>query len=454
MLPPGFRFGVATAGFQVEGGYNGPGEPANNWSWWEAEGRVEPSGIALDFWNQFARALDKAQELTCDAFRLSIEWARCEPLDGQVDEAAIDRYNAILDAVHDRGMQPLVTLHHFTHPAWLSVDFWLRPDSPERFRQWVELAVDRFSGRCRHWITVNEPNILAVQSYVLGRFPPGRRLDTARAIRALDNLLAAHVLAYEAIHQRQPQAVAGATTFALSLYELDRLLVDLLLARSRGIGRYDLKPWLAGRRAEFYDGLRGAGGAGERALRRWTKGAVPLEQAFPRTVAAVYDSPCERTLDVVPIDFSDPVASHRIRRLPEPKPWDDPPSPDGLRRGLASHAEHGLDLWVAGNGMCNAVERGISRPRQDGWARPAYLKANLAAVADAADAGHPVCGYYHRTLADDYEWGTYTPRFGVYGIDRERGVRWLDRDSMGQDSAAAFRRIVAGMREGDRSVLR
>src|SRR5512142_2390753 len=99
-LPPGFRFGVATARFQIEGGYNGPGEPSNNWSWWEAEGRVEPSGIALDFWNTYEQHLDRAVAAGCDAFRMSIEWARCEPFDGEPDDEAMDRYCRILDACH------------------------------------------------------------------------------------------------------------------------------------------------------------------------------------------------------------------------------------------------------------------------------------------------------------------------------------------------------------------
>ncbi|HEX2924116.1 MAG TPA: family 1 glycosylhydrolase, partial [Chloroflexota bacterium] len=121
-LPEGFRFGVATAGFQVEGGYNGPREPRNNWYWWEKAGRVEPSGIALDFWNRYEAQLDLAKDVGCDSFRLSVEWARCEPSKGKIDKAAFKRYSAILKASHDRGMEPLVTLHHFTHPEWLGMD--------------------------------------------------------------------------------------------------------------------------------------------------------------------------------------------------------------------------------------------------------------------------------------------------------------------------------------------
>src|ERR1019366_10736847 len=87
ILPDGFLFGVATAGFQIEGGFNGPGEPANNWLRWEGGGRIEPSGIACDFWLQPEQALDRAAGLGGTAFRLSAEWPRLEPEDGQFDEA-------------------------------------------------------------------------------------------------------------------------------------------------------------------------------------------------------------------------------------------------------------------------------------------------------------------------------------------------------------------------------
>jgi beta-glucosidase/6-phospho-beta-glucosidase/beta-galactosidase len=465
-LPAGFRFGVATAGFQVEGGYNGPGEPANNWSWWEAEGKVDPSGIALDFWNQFDRHLDRAVAAGCDGFRMSIEWARCQPRDGEVDEVAMDRYCAILDAIHDRGMQPLVSLHHFTHPAWLGVDFWLRPEAPERFAQWVALAADRFSGRCGHWVTLNEPNVWSVQSYLTGAFPPGHLLNVGETVRSLDALLTAHVKAYEIIHARQSQAVVATNTFALSIYELDRMLVDILLARSRGVKRADLGAWLAERKAQFVSSLGPiSAGLAERALRRWAARAVPLDRAFPRTVDAVYDSPCERTLDVSQVDFYDPIAGHHVQlpgtrtaggRVWEPaRPlWDDPPSPSLFRQWLASTAELGLEVWVVENGLCNRVRRGVAYPRADGWDRPRYLKAHLAQLVDTVDSGLPVTGYYHWTLADNYEWGSYEPRFGLYGVDRERGIRWSDHDSMGGDAVATYRRLIDGLRAGDRSVVR
>src|SRR5688572_12363988 len=197
-----FRFGVATAGFQVEGGYNRPGQPANNWAAWEQSGRVEPSGTALRFWDDYEQQLDRVASLGCDAFRLSVEWARCEPAPGEIDGDAFDRYAAILDACAERGLEPVVTLHHFTHPQWLGADLWLGPQSPERFAEWVATAVDRLGSRCRTWVTLNEINVLALQTYFTGMFPPGRRLDVSATIRSMDHLLTAHVLAYAEITRR------------------------------------------------------------------------------------------------------------------------------------------------------------------------------------------------------------------------------------------------------------
>ena len=85
-----------------------------------------------------------------------------------------------------------------------------------------------------------------------------------------------------------------------------------------------------------------------------------------------------------------------------------------------------------------------------------FLRENVAAVVAAVDAGVPVTGYWHWSLVDNYEWGSYEPRFGLHGVDRSRGPRggtWLETDAMGRDAAGAYRRLIAGLRSGDRSVL-
>ena len=264
-LPDDFLFGVATAGFQVEGGYNGPGEPANNWARWEAGGRIEPSGNACDFWLRPEEALDRAAAWGANAFRLSVEWARLEPDEG--DYRRRPRSTAtceILDACHERGMEPIVTLHHFTHPAWLGEEFWLDADSPDRFAAHVGRMVPALADRCRKWITINEPNIVALMGWVEGAYPPGRSRAFAEAFTVLDHLLAAHVLAHRAIHRVQPDARGHRQhQFVVDLRARPTAAPTCSLRRSAGVGRDDLDAWIDERRALHDERCpaRGTGGA-------------------------------------------------------------------------------------------------------------------------------------------------------------------------------------------------
>ena len=482
-FPDTFLFGVATAGFPVEGGFNGPGQPDNNWGSWELVGRVEPSGNAVGFWERPDEALDRAAALGCNSFRLGIEWARVLPEPSGPDRAALARYVAIVDGCLARGLEPVVTLHHFTHPAWLGVDFWLRPDAPRWFRQWAGIVADQLSGSVRHWVTVNEIDTLAARSWLTGRFPPGRSLAFGDAAMAVDNLTAAHVAGYEVLHRSRPDAVVTTTSSTIGLYEHDQMVTDLLLAPGAGVSREDLDTWIADRRSD-HDAARAPVGGVERMLRRLSAARAPYGRAGARgpgirerrprlphkAVDAVYASPYPRTLDVLGVDCRGPGPVGHARRsrhrtgdggswMPDRSPWGESPDPAGLARWL--RAQHdlapSLPLWVAGNGMCNRVRNGRSGLRLDGWDRRRYLREHLGAVAEAVDGGVPVAGYWHWSLVDGYEWGTYEPRYGLYGVDRHRGEHgalWMERDALGHDAAGTYRGIIAGLRSGDRSVLR
>jgi len=488
LLGEGFLAGVATSGYQVEGGFNGEGEPHNNWSGWEAVGRVERSGLACDFWRHPDEALDRAAAIGCNAFRLSVEWARLEPRPGEFDQGALERYAEILSLCMARGMAPIVTLHHFTHPWWLGEEFWLRPGSPDVFARHVERVVPALAPYCRHWVTINEPNIVMLMGWIAGACPPGRRMAVSDAYCVLDNLLTAHVLAADAIAAVEPAAEVTVNTSSSSVYEHDRLLLDLLDLRAAGVDPSDADRYVDERRA-VHDAAFPPRHAGEAAIRTFFAAVCPYGASVepgrgrvrsavrrvtrrhaPRRVLDVAaGSARPRALDAVGFDWYDPVASHAVR-VPGRRTsaggwdwsmgralWDVESHPDRLRAWCATEAalRPGLPLWVVENGMATRVHDGCSETRDDGLRRPRYVREHLGAVARAVADGLPVRAYLHWSLVDNYEWGSFEPRFGLFGLERSDrdAVRWMDTDAQGDDAAGEFARVLAGLRAGERSVL-
>ena len=480
---------MATAGYQIEGGYNGDGEPANNWYSWERSGRVERSGVACAFWAHPEEALDRAAAIGCTTFRLSVEWARVEPEPGLFDQAALDRYVEILEMCAARGLQPLVTLHHFTHPAFLGEEFWLRPGSPDRFARHVVRMVPALAPHCRRWVTINEPNIVMLMGWIEGAHPPGRRAAFADAFCVLDNLLTAHVLAADAIRAVQPEAEVTTTTSSSSLYEHDRLLTDLLLLRSVGVPTSDVDRYIDERRA-LHDAAFPPQHAGEFSLRRffaavspygtrrgaaggpvWSRLRSAARRPAPRRVLqAVYASPHPSSLGAIGFDWYDPVASHALQLPGRRDPlgrrdwsagrplWDVPVHPEGLRAWCRTESalHPAMPLWVMENGMATRSAGGHPVARADGWDRPRFLREHLGALVAATEEEAPVTAYLHWSLVDNYEWGSYAPRFGIFGLDRSDpsgAIRWLDTDGAGHDAPGAFTRLVRGVTGGDRSVL-
>jgi len=239
------------------------------------------------------------------AFRLPVDWARCEPVEGRLDEEAFEHYTAVLDEGHARGLLPVVVLHHLGHPRWLGDDFWLRLEAPARFAEWTAAAVTHLEGRCRHWVTVEEPNVTAVRSWLSGTAPPGRILAVGDLVRSLDHLLAAHVVAYGTLHGHRSDAVVATTVAASPLYELGALLGDVLSARAAGVGRDDLPDWLSERRRSWYS-TRARPTAAEATVRGMARSGVPLEQALPRTLDAVWAGPHGRPLDDLAVELPHP----------------------------------------------------------------------------------------------------------------------------------------------------
>jgi len=279
------------------------------------------------------------------------------------------------------------------------------------------------------------------------------------------------VFAYDAIHAERPDAVVTTNNACITVYEYDRMLVDLLLARSHRVERRDLDAWISDRRRRHY-ALQATPGVGEDLLRRAGARLAPMgrradEAGSPPGARRARGQPYERPLDVLGIDWYDrrrpatsacpATAPRRPHACPARQLWDDPPDPGALTRWLGVQHElaPGLPLWVVENGLCNRVRDGRSFGRLDGGTAPLPGR-EPGGCGRRGRRRHTVEGYWHWSLVDNYEWGSYEPRFGLYGVDRHRGPhggRWLDTDAMGRDAAGAYRQLIAGIRSGDRTVL-
>jgi beta-glucosidase len=479
-LPADFLWGVANAAFQVEGGINEPGGPRNNWAAFERGRRVDRAASALDFWNRWPEHLDLAASMALNAFRFSIEWARAQRrpmLD--LDPAAIRRYADVAAGCRARGMEPIVTLHHFTHPAWLGLDPWIEDGWPEAFQRYARRAVEAVNAELetrgvvpvRWWVTVNEPNIFAFSTAFSGAMPRKRTRGVAGFRRMLDRLLVGHVRAYRAIHavhtQRGwPAPNVAFNTYCSTMYAFDGAPFDVGRARDARIARANLGNWLREQRDQHDEPLEGLGARAARAADRVLERILLPDVAatLPRYVREVFDGGEQRGFDFVGLDYYvGPLAEYlrwpgARRDCGRPVPfvaafWETTIRPDGLRRFLLAHhrPEAPLPLLVVENGMATRGSDDGAGGRPDGWTRPSFLRAHVAELLEAARAGAPVAGYVHWTLADNYEWGSYEPSFGIHGVDRGDPAhpRILATDREGLDSAGTYGAIVRALRAGD-----
>ena len=135
---------------------------------------AEPT-VARASWLAKREDADLVASLGLDDYRFSLEWSRIEPADGEFSQAALDHYARVCEGLRERGIDPVVTFHHFTSPRWIAqAGGWAAPGTADRFAAFVERAAARLDGLVTRACTINEPNIVSFCGYALGVFPPGR----------------------------------------------------------------------------------------------------------------------------------------------------------------------------------------------------------------------------------------------------------------------------------------
>lgn len=238
-LPESFWFGVATADHQCEAYV---AEYADIQDLWEETRNLTRRQRATDFWHRYGEDIRLTQGMGCKVFRLSLAWARLEPRPGEYNDEAFAHYRQVLETIRAEGMEPLVTLHHYTWPIHVEQRGGsIAGDFPEIFATYANEVATRLGDLVTYWVTFNEPNQLIFGYFKAGDYhmPPGNPPGTSvkeqmgKIRRLIPNLFEAHSRARSAIKAHHPEAKVGANPFLFGLPPLSRWFVDWQVTRLR-----------------------------------------------------------------------------------------------------------------------------------------------------------------------------------------------------------------------------
>lgn len=383
-FPPGFLWGASTSAHQVEGTNH------NDWTEWEkthadalaqqAESTLKESvpdweaiktqaqdpqnyisGQAADEYNRYSEDFDLAKSLGMNAQRISLEWSRIEPREGEFDQQELDHYKQEIKDLKNRGMEPFVTLWHYTLPTWFADQGgWLNPKSADQFAVYTQTVMQNLGGDVKFWITINEPGVYSSNAYLLGVRPPQHK-NPLNYLLVLRRLGKAHKQAYRAIKSTYPSSQVGIAQDAYSFQ----------------IGNWP-HFWLAKRLARWWANVRFLDG-------------IQKNQDFIGLNYYIN----------VPIGSKTPNNA-QVSDLG----WK--LSPEGMYAALQDMKRYRVPIYITENGLADAEDK----QRSD------YIKAVVAQVYRAIQGGVDVRGYFHWSLIDNFEWEKgFWPRFGLIAVD-------------------------------------
>lgn len=394
-FPTGFLWGAATASHQVEGNTH------NDWSEWEkananrlaraseqsfawnphwSKFRTEAtdpknyiSGTACDHYTRFREDFDILKELNLNAYRFSIEWSRIEPKEGVFDERELNHYRDMVRELRKRGIEPFVTLWHWTLPVWLAEKGGvLARDFPTLFVRYSEQVIKALGNDVKFWITLNEPDVIISAGYLKGQWPPMKQ-SLWLTYRAISKLIQAHRAAYGIIKQLSPKAQVGIAKHNVWFEAANNTRWNRLLK------------WLANILWNFWvlDKISGA------------QDFIGLNHYNHHRIDGWFN----KNENKIQTDFG----------------WEY--YPESLYHVTMELKKYDKPIYITENGIAD----------HDDDLRPRFIEESLTTLHRAIQDGAPVRGYLYWSLLDNFEWDKgYWPKFGLAAVDRttqERTIR-------------------------------
>ncbi len=453
-FPENFLWGTATSSHQIEGAATHGGRA---WSIWDAHahtpGRThnnENADVACDHYNRYKEDVKLMADLGLKAYRFSISWSRIQP-DGQgkPNPEGIRFYNNLIDELLKYGITPWVTLYHWDLPLALHTekDGWLNADIADYFEAYAELCFSNFGDRVKHWITLNEPWVVAILGYAEGVFAPGRRSKEEPYIVA-HNLLRAHgkaVANYRSKYQPSQQGVIGITnncdwreplTDKVSDKEAAQRSLEFFLAWFADpiyFGDYPevMKERVGDRLPEFSE-----------ADRKLIQGSSDFFGLNHYT--GLYASDVEPGNDIQNAVYGNGgIFEDQYVQLTADPDWQLTTMnwailPWGCKKLLEwiSDRYDNPPIYITENGC--ALDDKPEEGKVEDPIRRAYLETYLAACKEAMDGGVDLRGYFVWSFMDNFEWALgYSKRFGITYVDYDT----LER--IPKESALWYKEVIA-----------
>lgn len=391
-FPKEFLWGAATSAHQVEGNNH------NDWTEWEMKnakrlsresGGKYPqenyiSGQACDHYNRYEEDFDIAKSLNHNAHRFSIEWSRIEPEEGKFNKKEVEHYRWVIRALRARGMEPFVTLWHWTMPVWFTkIGAFEKLDNIKYFVAFCEFIASEFKDEVAFWITLNEPEIYAENSYFKGVWPPQKK-SLASYISVIRNLIKAHRELYKIIKKINQNAQVGIAK--------NNIYFE---AYQNKIGNRVLK--------EFMD---------------WWWNFYFLNRIKDHQ-------------DFIGLNhyFHSRIKNLKFNQNENQKisdiSWE--LYPEAIYHVLKDLKKYNKPIYITENGLADAQDRN----------REWFIKESLKNIHKAISEGVNIRGYFHWSLVDNFEWDKgFWPRFGLVEIDYKNLERKI------QPSAYVYAKIA------------